>query len=186
METEAYLDLFDPIINETNLNPPYDKEDYRTYTKLNKSRQNRWLKKGELSEGLKTALNNITKKQKWILITEPWCGDAAHSIPFILKTADFSPNIDLEIQLRDSAPFLIEDYLTNGGKAIPKLVARNEAGEDLFNWGPRPAECQKLFLKNKEDGLSFDEQKRALQHWYNEDKGESVQNELLALISSNS
>ncbi|MCH2234683.1 MAG: thioredoxin family protein [Crocinitomicaceae bacterium] len=186
MKTQEYIDLFDPIIKEVNQEKPYDNADYRHYTKLNKSRQNRWLKKGELNEELKTALDSIDKPQKWILITEPWCGDAAHSVPFIVMAADYSDKIDLEIQLRDSEPHLINNYLTNGGKAIPKLVVRNEAEEDLFDWGPRPAECQTLFLKNKAANLSFEEQKTSLQQWYNNDNGVSIQSELASLIQGNS
>ncbi|NJX17534.1 thioredoxin family protein [Tamlana crocina] len=62
---------------------PYDNPDYLDYTKLNWSRMNRWLKTGKITEELKNTLQQIYKPQHWIVITEPWCGDAAHITPFL-------------------------------------------------------------------------------------------------------
>jgi hypothetical protein len=116
------------------------------------------------------------------MITEPWCGDAAHSIPFLAAIAEQSPKITYEIQLRDSDPFLINNYLTHGGKSIPKLIVRDLLGTDLFTWGPRPAASQELFNLLKSNGAQYDEITVKLQAWYNADKGQSIQKELLTLI----
>ena len=136
----------------------------------------------ELSEETMIALKNVKIQQKWTLITEPWCGDAAHISAFINAMAEASENIEIDIQLRDSEPYLIEDYLTNGGKAIPKLVVQDTHGNDLFTWGPRPKECQNLMLSLKETDLSAQEKKAELQKWYNKDKGVSIQQEITALL----
>ena len=182
MKWNDYLAAFEAILDGTNRTAPYNDEAYLEYVKLNNSRQNRWIKKMELSEETMIALKNVKIQQKWTLITEPWCGDAAHISAFINAMAEASENIEIDIQLRDSEPYLIEDYLTNGGKAIPKLVVQDTHGNDLFTWGPRPKECQNLMLSLKETVLSAQEKKAELQKWYNKDKGVSIQQEITALL----
>lgn len=81
MDFIAYTAEFDRILNNPAPPAPYDKADYLNYTKLNASRMRRWLRKGVLSEELAKAIADIKTAQQWIVITEPWCGDAAHSIP---------------------------------------------------------------------------------------------------------
>ena len=142
----------------------------------------RWLKRFEPTSTFEQFVESITEKQQWIIITEPWCGDAAHSVPMLAKMASKNPNITVDIQLRDSAPFLIDSYLTNGGKSIPILVIRNEAGQDLAVWGPRPKACQQLFLNLKEQGVDFSEIKEEIQKWYNADKGTEIQKEIQAVL----
>ncbi|MEY3438296.1 MAG: hypothetical protein RL265_881, partial [Bacteroidota bacterium] len=69
-------------------------------------------------------------------------------------------------------------------KSIPKLIARNEAGADIFTWGPRPAESQVIFDQLKADNASFELQKIALQEWYNKNAGSAIQDEILAILKS--
>jgi hypothetical protein len=117
------------------------------------------------------------------LITEPWCGDAAHAQAFIAKLADVNPLISLLVQNRDAPASEIDNYLTNGGRSIPKLIVRDAKGNDLFTWGPRPKEAQNIHLRQMNDeNMSKEEKKIELQNWYNKDKGESTQEELLELL----
>ena len=182
MNFSDYQQTFDRILSGELTSAPYDDEHFVEYVKLNHSRQNRWLKKGILLAEAVEAINNIQSKQTWVLITEPWCGDAAHTVPFIVKLAELNPLITLDIQIRDSEGSEIDSYLTNGGKAIPKLIIRDASGNDLLVWGPRPAEAQALFHKLKEQNRTFEEQKIALQQWYNENQGEAVQKEIAHAI----
>lgn len=182
MTYTEYTAIFNEILTAETPNAPYDNPDYLNYTKLNESRQRRWDKRGELSEETIEAIKSIDKPQFWIIITEPWCGDASHNVPFLVKMAELNPLITYDIQLRDAEPFLIDNYLTNGGKAIPKMVARNNQGEDLYVWGPRPEQAQKLFLELKASNADFEQQKIALQEWYNENKGVDIQKELKSLL----
>lgn len=186
MKWNEYLIAFEAVLSGKNKTAPYDNDDYLEYVKLNSRRQNRWIKKMELSDGMLHSLNNLESRQKWILITEPWCGDAAHISPFINAMAESSPHIEFEIRLRDSAPLIIDQYLTNGGKAIPKLIVRDESGTDLFTWGPRPKESQELMFSLKETDLPEADKKAALQKWYNKDKGETIQREILELVNIHS
>lgn len=183
MNAQEYKTLFEDIVNGRYTVPPYDDPYYLNYVKLNTARTNHWEKKGEISEGLKNVLEQIDKKQTWILITEPWCGDAANSVPLIEKMAQLNHNINLDIELRDSGS-QIEDYLTNGGKSIPKLIVRDDDGNDLFVWGPRPKETQELVIKQKDLDLTQDEKYTTILQWYLKDKGVSIQEEIRDLISA--
>ena len=180
MTFQEYLDYFEQILASPEDFDPYGNTDYFNYAKLNWSRMNRWLKRFEPNEAVKNLIGGITESQHWIVITEPWCGDAAHSVPQLYQIVKNNPNIDFEIQLRDQEPFLIEDYLTNGGKSIPKLVIRNEVGHDKVIWGPRPQPLQDIYLQMKAEEKPFEEIKEVIQKWYNDDKGEELQRELLA------
>jgi len=180
MDFQQYQNLFQDILSDPNAPAPYNNIDYLDYTKLNWTRQQRWLKTGALDAVLAKKITDINQHQQWIIITEPWCGDASHTVPFIHMLTQLNPLINASYQLRDTEPFLIEQYLTNGGKAIPKLVIRNEAGDDLLNWGPRPVECQAIYSGLTAANADFNTIKTELQKWYNQDKGQSFQRELFA------
>lgn len=182
MKFEEYLAYFEAVLAEPEKYPLYTDPEYLNYAKLNWSRTNRWLKRFEVSVDTKDHIAAIAEPQQWIVITEPWCGDAAHSVPQIAKIAALNPNIQLDIQLRDSEPHMIESYLTNGSKSIPKLIARNAAGEDLWVWGPRPQAAQDMFQRLKDEHQPFEVTKEALQKWYNEDKGVEIQKEVVKNI----
>ena len=65
-----------------------------------------------------------------MVISEGWCGDAAQILPVINKMALVSNKIEFRIVLRDENPALMDAFLTNGGKAIPKVIMiDNESGE---------------------------------------------------------
>ncbi|WP_164111206.1 MULTISPECIES: thioredoxin family protein [Sphingobacterium] len=183
MKFETYLIYFEQVLANPSAYPTYTDPEYFNYTKLNWSRTNRWLKRFKAEEETKAFFGGVSEKQTWVLITEPWCGDAAHSVPQIYELVKDNPNIVLDIQLRDAEPFLIDQYLTDGGKSIPKLIIRNESGVDIATWGPRPAVLQELFVKMKEEERPFEEIKEYFQKWYNEDKGIELQKELIELLT---
>lgn len=184
MNYQEYEQLFDEILNDSQPAYPYDNESYRNYTKLNKSRMHRWDKHLMLSENLCKILRNIKTPLHWIILTEPWCGDAAHSVPFLIQMIAQNNLFTYELQLRDSPPFMIESYLTNGAKSIPKLILRNENGDDLLNWGPRPKGAQELLNRLKASDTDFEEIKISLQQWYNNDKGVTLCQEMAELASN--
>jgi hypothetical protein len=183
MNFQQYQQYFQDILHQASPNAPYDSLDYFNYTKLNWSRMNRWLKTGQLTSEIIKVVASIKSKQNWIVITEPWCGDAAHIVPFIDMIAQKNENISVQYELRDSEPNRIEHYLTNGkSKSIPKLIIQNEMAEDLAVWGPRPVACQVYFDQQKEKNLDFEALKTELQHWYNNDEGIEIMKELSILL----
>ena len=183
MNFESYLAYFESIVrDEANAPSPYDNPEYFQYTKLNWSRMNRWLKTAQINADLQVLIASIDQAQHWIVITEPWCGDAAHSVPFIELFSRYNEKITVSYELRDNDPHRIEAYLSNGSKSIPIIVCRDENDRDLAVWGPRPAACQALFEKLKAENVDMENIKTAIQHWYNEDKGQAVQADFLKLL----
>lgn len=179
---EEYIQRFEDILSGTFTNELYAKEAYRDYVKMNFSRMNRWLKNIEINADLKNKLSSIGETQDWYLITEPWCGDAAHSVPLIYLMSQLNNNIHLHLVLRDDNHDFIDQYLTNGGRSIPKLVARNGNGEDIFVWGPRPKDLALIHAKLKAENADFDTINQTLQTWYNHNKGADIQEEFNEIL----
>lgn len=185
MNLQAYLAYFESILQQAATAPqaPYDDPDYLDYTKLNFSRMNRWFKTGQLAAKMLDTVGKINQPQHWFVITEPWCGDAAHNIPFIEMIARQNPLISVSYVLRDSPPCLIDQYLTNGTKSIPKLIIRDVQGKDLGIWGPRPAGCQEMYASLQKENAPFEKIKMEIQNWYNANKGVAIQEELIGVIT---
>ncbi len=155
------------------------------YTKLNDRRMKRWDKTLKISEDIKEQVSQFNKQITWLVLTESWCGDAAHVIPVINKVADLNRGIDLRLVFRDENEDLMNSYLTNGGRAIPKLIAiDNETGNVLNTYGPRPSEATRLVNEYKEKyHILTPEFKQDLQIWYNKDKGQTTISDLMKLLS---
>ncbi len=160
-------------------------DDLLNYSKLNHSRMKRLDKTFKLSENSIEILGNSTKNYSWIVLTESWCGDAAHSLPVINKIAEISNNIQLKIVLRDENEALMDKFLTNGNKSIPKLIAVDiETNEIVGSWGPRPSEATKMVKQHKERFGTLDADfKKELQVWYNTNKGVNIEQDVLGLLS---
>ena len=160
-------------------------EDLAEYTKLNDRRMKRWDKTLKISDDVKEQVSQFNKKVTWLVLTESWCGDAAHVIPVINKIADINKSIDLKLVLRDENEDLMNAYLTNGGRAIPKLIAiENETGNVVNSFGPRPSEASRLVDEYKEKhGALTPEFKQDLQTWYNKDKGHTTVSDLMKILS---
>lgn len=159
-------------------------ESLTKYSELNEVRMNRLEKTIQISDEVKTSLSNLQANYTWIVISEGWCGDAAQLLPIIHKMAELSKKIDLRIVLRDENEALMNQFLTNGGKAIPKLLILDaETLTVLSDWGPRPEGAKKLILDYKaQHGIVDETAKTNLQKWYLHDKGVSTQNEIIALV----
>ena len=57
------------------------------------------------------------------------CGDAAHVLPVLNKFAENDTTITLSILLRDDNEELMDRFLTNGTRSIPKLIILNADGQ---------------------------------------------------------
>lgn len=152
------------------------------YTQLNAQRMKRWMKTAEISPAVEEKIKAIKKSQKWTVLTEAWCGDAAHAFMFLKKMSDLNDKITFEWKLRDENLDLMDQHLTNGGRSIPKLIVKDMEGNDLFNWGPRPKFMQDAYLKMKAEKTADEHIKIELQRMYNEDKGQTIQKEIGDLI----
>lgn len=180
-----YMDLMEGLVKEGKTTGPKQNADYAAYTRLNLARMKRLNKTAVIEPGLAEAMMSIGGPQKWYVLTEAWCGDAAQCIPVIAKAAALNTDISLTLMLRDENPEVMSRYLTNGGKSIPKLIALDEDGNERFTWGPRPAGAQEIYSGfMAEPGRPISELTEALQRWYNADKTLSCQKELLAAIKN--
>jgi len=124
----------------------------------------------------------IEERQIWIVITENWCGDSAQNLPYITKIASLNKNIDFRIILRDTNLEIMDLYLTNGTRSIPKLVVFDEEGNELFRWGSRPQAAQMLVNDLKAQGFEKKYFIEKLHSWYAKNKGVDIENEFLNLI----
>jgi len=158
--------------------------DYINYTKLNESRMHRLDKTLQVIEEVKTYLENLKREYIWLVLAETWCGDAAQVLPVINKMAQVSDKIDLRILLRDDNEALMDLFLTNGTKSIPKLIILDkDSGEVVTDFGPRPVEAKQLIMDYKAThGVVDETAKIELQKWYLADKGVAIQQEILSLI----
>lgn len=159
-------------------------EELLHYSNLNETRMNRLEKTIVITPENAERLKLLKKKYLWIVISEGWCGDAAQLLPIMHKMEVLSDNIDFKIVLRDDNEDLMNQFLTNGGKSIPKLlILDSETLEVLGDWGPRPQLAFDLVKNYKEKHGVIDETiKTDLQMWYLHDKGLSTQKELLEMM----
>lgn len=160
-------------------------EDLLHYSELNESRLKRLDKTIKVVPEIGAQLEKFSKKYIWLVISEGWCGDAAQILPIINKMAEVSSSIDLKIVLRDDNDELMNKFLTDGARAIPKLIIIDAVSYVvLAQWGPRPEPARKLIADYKAaNGVVDEPVKIELQKWYLHDKGITTQNEIVALMA---
>ena len=101
------------------------------------------------------------------------------------KIANESDLITLKIIFRDEHEELMNFFLTNGGKSIPKLLVLNSENEVLNTWGPRPSIATKIVQDYKNKHGQLDKTfKKELQVWYNNDKGVNIQENMIGLLAN--
>ncbi|MBO6516541.1 MAG: thioredoxin family protein [Bacteroidia bacterium] len=181
---QEYLDLIDGLLEVGKTTGEKQTETLLDFTTLNRRRMKRLDKTVQVNGELREKISKIKGKQRWIVLTEAWCGDAAQNLPLLAKMASENENIELRLILRDENPDIMNDFLTNGGKSIPKLIAIDEASEVVFTWGPRPEPAQHLLREYKANpnGRSYEEFNIELHTWYARDKTVSAQEELVRLL----
>lgn len=155
------------------------------YSELNVTRMNRLDKTMTVADEFAEQLKDLKGDYLWLVISEGWCGDAAQLVPIFHKMAELSPNIDMTIALRDDNDALMNLFLTNGARSIPKLIIIDKNTlEVLGDFGPRPQEAKQLILDYKaEHGVVDETAKTNLQLWYLHDKGLSTQKEIMEIMT---
>lgn len=161
-------------------------EDLTHYSSLNETRMNRLDKTIKIDPAISQQLKELQKEYIWLVLAEGWCGDAAQLLPIMNKMALETDKIDLKIVFRDENEELMQHFLTNGARAIPKLIIIDKTtSEVIADWGPRPQGASELIVNyKKEHGVVDETAKSALQLWYLHDKGLSTQHEIMRLISA--
>jgi hypothetical protein len=181
---QEYRNHVDKLLKEKKVTGHEQSEALVHYSELNEVRMNRLEKTIKITEENIQKLKNLEKEYLWLVISEGWCGDAAQILPIVHKMADTSTNIDLKIILRDDNDDVMNMFLTNGSKSIPKLIIIDKAANEVVgDFGPRPNGAKQLILDYKKThGVVDETSKTELQLWYLHDKGISTQNEIMELI----
>lgn len=183
MSYNGYMQLSEQLVAEERTSGPNQSAPYVHFTKLNFQRMKRLNKTVEVPAQLTKLLQQKATNWRWMTITEPWCGDAAQCVPVIEKLALAAGGVETLYILRDEHPTVMDAYLTNGGRAIPKLICLDEKGAEVFTWGPRPAVIQEVMNRLKADGVTeISEIVEAIQKAYNDDKQNGIYQEFEALL----
>lgn len=155
------------------------------YARMNLQRMKRLDKTTVLIEELRQKLDALQKPQLWVVLTEGWCGDAAQVVPVFAKIAAYTSKIGLKLLLRDQHPQVMDAYLTNGTRSIPKLIALEpEQLQPIGSWGPRPKAAQQLLedFKANPNGRTQMDFAQTLHKWYADNKTLDIQQELLQCL----
>ena len=179
-----YIELTKSIINNVSPSAPYDNEKMLKYTEANLERMQRVSNNISIDQKLYNLLTSVTDRWIWVIITEPWCGDAAQIVPALCAFAEVNSNIETKLILRDTNLDLIDAYLTEGGRSIPKLIClHQDTMEEIGTWGPRPQQIQVMVDKFKSDTTtSFGQKVRQIHQWYDDNKSAALQEEFIALL----
>jgi hypothetical protein len=146
-------------------------------TKINVQRIKRINKTGKIHDSIQSVIKANQPDWSWTLIVESWCGDAAQIIPYIYKASECADSIDLKIILRDENPEIIDQFLTNNGRAIPILICRDgRTNEVIGHWGPRPKNIIKWIVDYKAENTDFEPAtfNKDLHLFYARDKGKGI------------
>jgi hypothetical protein len=182
-----FVEFTERLVQENRTTGANQSEEYLAYTRICLQRMIRWNKTSKVSEALEQLLLQVNQPQVWVVITEAWCGDGAQSIPHLAKLADLNPLITLKIIFRDEHPDLMDAYLTNGNRSIPKLVAMTaDLQQELFTWGPKPKYLLVLHaaFKQNSEGRSYSDFLEEVHLWYAKNKQKDLESEIYPLISS--
>ena len=117
-----YKELILNLLKEGRSTGSDQSENFVNFTRLNDKRMKRLDKQTKLSEHAELKTQSIEKEFTWLVLTESWCGDAAQTLPVVNKFAEANKNIELKVVLRDENDDLMNQFLTNGSKSIPKLI----------------------------------------------------------------
>ena len=185
MSYESYVEMIEHYVKTKSTSGANKSEALVEFTKLNQRRVKRWNKTLKLSDKLINEVENFENLQvTWLVITESWCGDAAHILPVINKVASISNKINMRVVFRDENLELMDHFLTNGARSIPLLIAiDNETGAVIKTYGSRPEILTSMVREYKEmHGYVSAEFKEEIQKWYNKDKGQTIAEELCNLL----
>ena len=183
---DEYMELFNSIVNSDNPSAPYDKPSWLRYTKSNLERTQKILSAMTVNQKLYNLVSEINKDWIWVVLTEPWCGDASWGVPTLYMIAQCNERIQFKLLLRDKHPEIMANYQTAGTDSIPKLICIDANTKEIVGtWGPRPRELQSVVMNIKNlPGLDYREATRALHQWYLDDFTKSTQSDLTSSIKT--
>jgi len=182
---QEYKELIVRLLNEGKTTGEKQSVELTEYTKLNIHQMGRLEKTVSIIDDLTDLLTDYKKSLAWLVLAESWCGDVAQNLPVLDKMAELSSGIELKILLRDENPEIMNNYLTNGGTAIPKLIClQKDNGKEMGTWGPRPEPVQQMVMDFKNSGeKDYKQLIEKAQIWYAKDETATIQAEFIKLLN---
>jgi len=179
-----YRDFIQQLVENHSTSGNEKTEERINFTLLNDRRMKRLEKTIMVSDNIQEKLSQFKTNATWLVVVETWCADGAQVLPVINKMAELNKGIDLKIVLRDENETLMDQFLTNGARSIPKLIMiDNQTQEVIGTYGPRPSTVVKIVEDFKQHhGKITPEFKEDLQRWYNKDKGQTIMEDLMNLL----
>jgi len=178
---KEYRKHLDELMADNKTTGPNQDDWLVDYARLNIQRMKRWENTWQPEEKQEELLLSIETPMTWLTLTEGWCGDAAQIIPIIDKLAQVNPLIEHKLVLRDENPALMDKFLTDGARAIPKTIFIDTETQLIYgSWGPRPRPARDL-LKTLMDKKELPKEAiySHLHAWYARDKGNHTAREFL-------
>lgn len=180
-----YYQLMEDLVARGETTGPNQSEVLVQYTRLNLQRTKRILKTLQLTPGIEERVRQIDSEMLWMVIVEAWCGDVPQNLPYLVALSELSDKVTLKVILRDENPEIMDQFLTNGSRSIPKMICLDPVTYRVAGtWGPRPAGARELvqaLLQNPE--VTKDMRSESVQRWYLQNKGLELQEELDRKIS---
>lgn len=156
---------------------------YRFYSRYNLERQAKVDELWRMSDKFKTAVMNFAGPATWLVITDEWCVDSAHSLPLIRDAAALRDDVTLKILIRDENLDIMDLFLTNSKKAIPKFISFDADWKQQFTWGPQPARIRRIRENLISSDSDADMVSNATIEWYADFGWLEVERELIDLFS---
>ena len=153
------------------------------YSRKNVDRMKEIYEATEIPADLAEEIKALDTDIRLLVIGADWCGDVVANAPSISKLADLNPKIQLRVVDRDRHEDLMNHFLTNGSKSIPKVILCTANMRKHKEWGPRPAECQAIMMEHK-GKKPKEEIVPLIRDWYVNDKHQSVLKEIWAEIKA--
>jgi hypothetical protein len=151
------------------------------YTRQNLQRLQRWDRTLTLEDSVLVRLSLLERPVLMLTLVESWCGDVSQVVPVLEKMALASEMLELRLLLRDQHPHIMDAFLTNGARSIPKVIFVDPSNRRVLgSWGPRPRETQTMVMDIKATEVLLPESERvnyrrqaieAVHSWYAKDKG---------------
>lgn len=176
-----YRKMLQELLAEGKTTGADQSEGMINYATINQKRMDRGDKTVKVSDEVQSELNEIQPNEKWLVITEGWCGDASQIIPALAKLEEAAPGVEMKLILRDENLDVMDAFLTDGSRGIPKLVRLDaNTNEVIGEWGPRPAAMQEIVNDwKKTKDVPKEEMYVVLHGAYAKNRGAAVLSEMM-------
>ena len=182
----SYQQYFDTIIQMTIDKTTSGVDQTEERIELTKLNMHRMKRINEASHRFDTI--DLSSEIGVAILTEAWCGDSAQNLPWLEHFIEAcNPKIQTYYFFRDEHPELMNQFLTNGSRSIPKCILFQKSnGTVLGTWGPRPEEIKTWLAKLRSDtpDMPKHDWEIELHKYYTKNKGAAIMSDLQELISS--